>query len=369
MMPRVRVLHVIQNLNYGGMERLLADIVQRLDRDRFESHVMALQYLGRFAEGLDRYAELHVAERMPRYSMLWPGPLIRQIRRIGPQVVHTHSGVWHKATLAARRAGVPLLIHTEHGRRRPDPWLDRLIDGMAARRTDVVVAVSDALARQLAATVVRDAGRIRVILNGVDTGRFRPRADSGVLRRDLDILPGAPIVGSIGRLEPIKGYDVMIAAFARLVADWSGNARPVLVVAGEGSGRADLMRRVESYGLGDLVRLPGWRDDVHDLHSAFAVFTLSSRSEGTSVSLLEAMSAGLCPVVTDVGGNRAVLGEALSHRLVASENPEALATAWRAALSDVERRRGDAVAARQRVEQAFGLPAMVRAYERLYLRC
>ena len=68
MNPRIRVLHVIQNLNYGGMERLFADIVRLLDRDRFESHVLALGYFGRFAQGLESYAELHLAEPLPAWS-------------------------------------------------------------------------------------------------------------------------------------------------------------------------------------------------------------------------------------------------------------------------------------------------------------
>ena len=93
---------------------------------------------------------------------------------------------------------------------------------------------------------------------------------------------------------------------------------------------------------------------------------MSSRSEGTSVSLLEAMSSGLCPVVTHVGGNAAVLGDGLRHRLLAPENPEALAAAWLDALGHPAARSGDAAQARARVQANFGLEAMVRRYEALY---
>jgi glycosyltransferase involved in cell wall biosynthesis len=114
--------------------------------------------------------------------------------------------------------------------------------------------------------------------------------------------------------------------------------------------------------LGAHVRLLGWRDDIHALHAAFTLFTMSSHSEGTSISLLEAMSAGLCPVVTDVGGNRAVVGDELAHRLVPREDPAALAAAWCDALVDRERRMADSDCARQRVERCFDLQAMVRRY-------
>lgn len=363
---RKRVLHVIQNLNYGGMERLLADIIRRVDHRRFEPHVLVLQYLGRFGEGLSEFATLHLAEPMPRWTMVWPAPLIRQITRIAPDVVHTHSGVWHKVSLAARRAGVPLLIHTEHGRQTPDPWDARFFDRLGARRTDVVVAVSAALAQQLATTVVPDRDRIRVVHNGVDTELFRPRRDSGTLRSELGLSLSVPIIGSVGRLEPIKGYDVMIEAFARLRAVREVEPAPVLVVAGDGSERPRLTALAETLGVRRAVYLLGWRDDIHDLHSAFTIFTMSSRSEGTSVSLLEAMSAGLCPVVTDVGGNAAVVGERLRHRLVPAEDPNELAAAWERALADSEEREADGAAARARVTQSFGVDAMVQQYERLY---
>ena len=363
---RVRVLHVIQNLNYGGMERLLADIVRGMDHSRFEGHVLALQYLGRFAEGLEEVAGLHLAGSMSRWSMLRPASLARQFARIAPDVVHTHSGVWYKASLAARMAGVKRVIHTEHGRRSPDPLADRMIDALAARRTDVVVAVSDRLGEQLVATRISAARRVRVVHNGVDTLAYRPRPDDGALRAELGIAPDALIVGSIGRLEPIKGYDIMVEAFAQLLSGWGNAAKPVLVVAGEGSERSRLEALVDERGLRSHVHLLGWRNDAHALHSAFTVFTMSSRSEGTSVSLLEAMSAGLCPVVSDVGGNSAVLGAHLGHRLVPPEDAASLATAWRNALLDVRRRDADGTAARARVQSHFSLGAMIGAYERLY---
>jgi glycosyltransferase involved in cell wall biosynthesis len=363
---RVRVLHVIQNLNYGGMERLLADIVRGLDRSRFEAHVLVLQYFGRFADGLEEIAQLHQAPPMSRWSMIRPAALARQVARIAPHVVHTHSGVWYKASLAARMAGVERIIHTEHGRQSPDPLSYRAIDSLAARRTDVVVAVSEPLRNQLVATRVASARRMRVVQNGVDTNSFSPRPDDGALRREIGVDEHVPIIGSIGRLEQIKGYDVMIEAFARLLSTWTEDRKPVLVLAGEGSHREQLERMIRQRGITPHVHLLGWRNDAHALHAGFTLFTMSSRSEGTSVSLLEAMSAGLCPVVTNVGGNADVLGAELAHRLTPTEDPNALAAAWLEALRDRVTRAGDAAAARVRVQREFSLSAMIHAYERLY---
>ncbi|HEY2377992.1 MAG TPA: glycosyltransferase [Gemmatimonadaceae bacterium] len=365
-LSRTRVLHIIQNLNYGGMERLLADIVRGLDRARFDAHVLALQYLGRFADGLREVAQLHLAKPMSRWSMIRPSSLARQIASIEPDVVHTHSGVWFKASLAARMAGVRRIIHTEHGRAQPDPLMDRAIDALAARRTDVIVAVSERLAQQIVATHIAPATRVRVIPNGVETSVLRPRMDDGALRRELGISSHVAVLGSIGRLEPIKGYDIMVDAFATLVAEWHADEPPVLVVAGDGSEREALEHAIEDRGLRGRVYFLGWRNDIQSLLSTFTLFTMSSRSEGTSISLLEAMSSGLCPVVTDVGGNRAVLGDQLTHRLVPAGDARVLSTAWREALCDPVRRRDDAVLARMRVETAFDLRATIGEYEQLY---
>ena len=230
-----------------------------------------------------------------------------------------------------------------------------------------MVAVSKALADQLARTVVRRPDRIRVVVNGIDPEVYHPQADDGAIRRELGIPSAVPIIGSIGRLESVKGYDVMVEAFARLRAQWESQPAPVLVVAGDGLERGRLASLVQRRGLEGVAHLVGWRDDVHALHASFSVFTMSSRSEGTSVSLLEAMGAAICPVVTDVGGNSFVLGERLRHRLVPPEDPRALASAWQQALSNPTQRLADGQEARSRVGERFALRTMVEEYERLYL--
>ncbi|HXC24647.1 MAG TPA: glycosyltransferase [Gemmatimonadaceae bacterium] len=362
---RLRILHVVENLNYGGMERLISDMARHLDATRFEMHILALGYLGHFSKGLEGFAVLHTGRPQSRLSMLYPTTLAHDIRRISPDVVHIHSGLWYKVGLAARMADVPFIVYTDHGRQVPDPWMTKVIDGLASRRTNVVVAVSQRLAEHLE-RFVHDRRRLRVIANGVDTEAYLPRPDDQVLRQELGIAPDAPMIGSIGRLEKVKGYEVMVEAFVKLLETWTGTPRPVLVLIGDGSERQALERAADAAGCLGAIHFLGWRSDIATCHRAFTVFTMSSHSEGTSVSLLEAMSAGLCPIVTNVGGNSAVLSDTLQHRLVASGRPDALAAAWREALANPEQRVKDAEAARQRVVQTFSLGAMVRQYESVY---
>lgn len=368
---RARVLHVVLNLEAGGLERLVVELANRADAARFESHVLALQYAGRHADALRDPAAIHVSPPLSRGSMLWPRDLARTIASLKPDILHTHSGVWYKASLAARFAGVHRTIHTDHGRLLPDPIADRLADGLAARRTRIVVAVSTPLARYMQRALRVRAWRLRVVPNGVEVSAHDPRAmrERGErLRRTLGVADARPVIGSIGRLDWIKGYDLLIDAFAELRARWTDGPGPVLVIAGDGPEHTRLANTIRTLpaDIAADVHLLGWRTDVHDLLASFDLFALCSRSEGTSVSLLEAMSAGVCPVVTNVGGNADVLGDALVHRLTPSGDPPAFARMLDAALRVPAHRRRDGLAARQRVESAFSLDAMVGAYERLY---
>jgi len=359
----VRVLHVIQNIHYGGMEKLLTDIVQHIDKTRFELHVLALQYLGRYSRDIVGHAPLHLGPKMSRLSLLRPAALADCIAKLQPDVVHTHSGVWYKAARAARLAGIQRVVHTEHGQQPENP-LPRFLDRRAARLTQTVVAVSRPLRAYLAHRLHLPESRIVVVRNGVDTEAFHPHAASGALWRELGLRPDEPIIGSVGRLESVKGYDVVIEAFAELCSRRQVD-RPVLVIAGEGSARPGLEALIARRGLRDRVFLLGWRDDALDLYAHFRCFVLGSWSEGTSISLVEAMSCSVAPVVTAVGGNPDVVGADLAQQLVPAGDPHALAASIEATL-EPEAARQIGLRARRRVETNFGLGGMVRAYEAIY---
>ena len=362
----IRVAHLIQNLNYGGMEQVLHNLAQRLPSQGFEVHVVVLEYLGHFAKGLEGKATLHQVPPMSRWSLLHPGALITTLRSIEPDVVHSHTGVWFKAARAARAADIGVVVHTEHGRPDPVPLADRLIDNAASRWTDRVIAVSSPLADVLRAQVVHDSSAVRIITNGVDVQRLRPPADRASLRRSLDLPPNAPIIGSIGRLEPIKNYQLALRALAKVGKIAGDETAPFLVLAGDGAERAGLEALAEELGVADQVRFLGWRNDPEHLHGSFDVFTMSSLSEGTSISLLESMSSGVCPAVTDVGGNGAALGPDLSSLMVPSNDADQLAELWRRLLSNPVERTRLGQLARARVVEQFSLDKMVDQHVALY---
>ncbi len=156
-----------------------------------------------------------------------------------------------------------------------------------------------------------------------------------------------------------------LRAFARLTPSQAGRDL-LLIIAGHGSDSHRLEALALELGIAPRVKFLGWRDDADRLYGAFDLFTLTSTSEGTSISLLEAMSTGVCPIVTDVGGNRAVLGPELEGLLVPGNEEAALAAAWQRCLADSVFRKEMGQRAHQRVQAAFSLEQMVDQHVQLY---
>lgn len=364
----VRVTQVVFDLHGGGMESLVAAMAQRFAGGPIVMSVVTLSgRVGRVGEATKPFLDqFHVTRPLPVLSMVMPVGVARAIRATRPDVVHLHSGAWLKGALAARMAGATRVIFTEHGREHDDPPLMRWLDRRAAARTDTIVAVSDRLARYMVDVVGVDARHLRTIPNGVDTGAFTPGAPPDELRASLGIPPEALVLGSIGRLQPVKGYDRMIEAFARLRAA-GGFERPVyLVLCGDGAERPRLEAMVARLGLAEAARLPGWTERPVDFYRLLDVFALTSHSEGMSVSLLEAMACGRTPVVMDVGANAELAGSELADQVVAADDVDGFVRTAAATLASASRRARAGSIARKRAVERYGLDQMLAAYEALY---
>ncbi|MDI3289827.1 glycosyltransferase [Polyangium sp. 15x6] len=366
--PRTRVAHVVLGLRAGGLERVVLDLVQGMDRSRFDPMVIALDEPGELAP---RLAPIDVPLRLLRRGQGFDPSVIGELAdlfgREGIDLVHTHNPRPHVhgalAALAARRVTGkrPRVVHTKHGRNYPGDLGRVLANRMASALSDRIVAVSDD-ARRVALEVEHgSARRLVTIRNGVDTRAYRP-GDAERARRALDVPADVLHVGCVARLSAEKDHATLIQAFARVRTCHPG-ARLTLV--GEGPERASLEALVQKFGLHGAVQLLGHRDDVATLLPGFDLFALASRTEGTSLTLLEAAAAGLPIVATRVGGNPEIVADGETGLLVPAGEPAALADAigslW--ARSD---RAGMGQAGRALVETRYGMGKMISAYETLY---
>ena len=364
----MRIVHVVTSLAGGGLERVVIELVRHAERAGHQSHIVCLNRTAKMTDEL-REDQFTVLDSGRRFSMLAPVELTRCLRGHEPDVLHLHSGVWFKSAYAGRLARLAPIVLTDHGRPHPDALVGRSFDGLAARIADQVVAVSAPLAEYLAAKLHVPRGKLTVIKNGIRIQALATEAERRGVRAELGIDASALVLGSVGRLDPVKAIDRLVAAFADLFH--SGAWQPaslVLLLVGEGSDRVELERQVEALGVGGMVRFMGQRSDVHRLLGAMDVFVQTSLSEGTSLAVLEAMAAGVPVVATAVGGTPDVLGKEGADQLVGVGDHAALTAALARLLHDPTERERQRARGRQRVEQTYSFEMMACSYLELYAR-
>lgn len=361
---RPRIVQVIPSFRVGGLENVAVRLVTHL-APLADQAVVTPGTMGPVAERLPAgIAVFPLGETRPpdRWLALRMAGLFRKLR---PDIVHTRNWTCIDAIIGARLAGVPVVIHGEHGREATDP------DGRNLRRRQVrrllspfvteFVTVSRDLGQWLVEQVRVPARKVRTIYNGVDTERFCP-GSRGAARQALGIPADVVVAGTLGRLDPVKDQAGLIRAFAQT----PGTGKRVLVIAGDGPSRPELERVASELGLADRVRLLGERTDVSLILQALDVFVLPSLGEGISNAILEAMATGLPVIATRVGGNVELVREGITGSLVEPRNPHALSQALDTYLGEPARSRAHGAAGRERAVSEFGLDRMLSAYATLY---
>jgi glycosyltransferase involved in cell wall biosynthesis len=287
----------------------------------------------------------------------------RRLRELGADVVHGYQ--WRPAlvgALAGRAAGVPLVLAGKRSLTGPTVS-ERLAWRAIARLCDTVLVNADALRTQGEGLGMRT--RWVVLRNGVDVDRYATGETQRAARARLGLDPRRAVIGTIGRLEPRKGHDVLLAAM-RLVAGATNGTCPQVLLVGDGPLREALERRTDELGLGHVVRFTGNLSDVRPALAAMDMFVLSSHEEGMSNALLEAMAAGRPVIATAAGGTSEIVASERTGLLVPVADAGALAAAVQRLLADpgmAERLGG---AARAFVTRELSARARVAELERLY---
>ncbi|MCZ8204095.1 glycosyltransferase [Gemmatimonas sp.] len=363
------VVHVVETLGMGGMERAIATLCRTLRARQIRTSVIAMKQLGAVAEELrDMGIPVHLAgvPVSPPDYFAWRR-LVPVLREVRPTVVHTHnSAPLIYGAPSARWCGVRRIVHTDHGRVLPGRRHIMIAERCAASVVGAMVAVSAPLAEQLAAHLHIGPHKLHVIANGVNavapvTAALREQTRSRWFGRT-----DGPIVGLAARLVWEKGLNVLLAAWPQVLA---AHPRARLLIGGDGPERTALETIVAQQALGGSVHMPGMVSDMAAFYSALDVFVLPSVSEGLPLALLEAMSMGLPIVASAVGGMPAALGPSLAGILVPPSDAAALARALCETLDGLGRADGAvALGARARATftREFTADAMTSAYMSLY---
>jgi glycosyltransferase involved in cell wall biosynthesis len=374
----IRIMRIIARLNVGGPAIHVTLLTERLSPPDFES-MLVCGHIGPGEGDMAYLAEergiqpVYVAELgrelSPLRDLVTLAKLWRLMRRYRPDVVHTHTAkAGFVGRIAACLARVPVRVHSYHGhvfhgyfsssKTRVFLWLERF----TARLSDRLITISPALKDELVTTYhIAPESKFVVVPLGLELAPYAntPRGQ-GTFRADFGIPPDARLIGIVGRIVPIKNHALFVQMAARVRA-----ALPDVhcVIIGDGDRRADIEAQVDSLDLRDAVTFTGWLQDLKPAYSAMDVLVISSDNEGTPVSIIEALAAGVRVVSTAVGGVPDLLHDGDYGRLVPPNDPDALAAAVIAALAEPEpsTARQDIVAAYDINRLAAELAALYRS--------
>ncbi|GGK09097.1 glycosyltransferase [Luteimonas terricola] len=335
----MRISHVVENLNRGGLERVVIDLAKAQAATGHDCQVICLFEAGSLAPELASHGIPVIAcgkRDGADLRAIWR--LRRALAAQRTEVLHSHNDIPHYyAMVAALGLGLRRVVNTRHGMGGSNPASRReRLFRQSMRWTDVAVAVSEAAGRRLADVGLVPPHKLHVLPNGIRAHAFRERdpQSRAQLATSLGLAPDTQLVGFVGRLNWAKDLGTMIAAFAHVHARRDDVA---LVLVGEGGDRSALETAIAQAGVGDHVFLLGDRSDVHELLPAFSMFAMSSISEGYSIALLEACACALPIVATRVGGNSEIVTDGVNGLVVPPRDPEALAAAIDNLLDDPRR--------------------------------
>jgi sugar transferase (PEP-CTERM/EpsH1 system associated) len=374
MSHRPLIVHLTYILDFGGLETLIVETINRMPVDQYRHAIVCLTKFTDFRERITRPGvEVIALDKQPGLGLDTHVKLWRLLRKMKPTILHTYNLATAEYAFTAAMAGVPVRVHAEHGRDAGDPQgknpKHRLLRRLLSPFIDCYVAVSNDLELWLKRDVGIAEKKVLFIDNGVDTARFAPLAPGTLPPPLFAIPPGCFVIGTVGRIQDVKNHAGLIDAFILLREQLPQRRDSMrLVIVGAGPLLPALERQIAAADIGDAVLLPGGRDDIAAVMQTFSLFVMSSIAEGMPVTLLEAMSSGLPVVSTRVGGIPDLVVDNETGALVPPGDPAALAKALALYVRAPSLARRHGATARSRIVQKYSIDAMLGSYVALYDR-
>ena len=361
----MRVLHVIESLEFGGAEKVLADLVNSM-AGRCEIGICCVKRTGELESSLDKRVRLYCLNMGEGNHYSLPSKIAGVIRAGRYNVVHSHTwGVYVESALAALMARVPVVVHTVHGlyleyhpgvSSRVKMKGRHAIERLLARAHHKIVTVSDAIQEYVKNEIGIPASKLVTIHNGVEDAPVVPRFEQ--LGRELEFI-------TVGRLAAVKNYQMLLRAFAKVLRIYPGSR---LQIVGDGPERAFLERGAQELGIAASVRFSGFQSEVHPLLAGSDVFVLSSHYEGISIAVLEAMRASLPVIATRVGGMSEVVVDLETGILVPDNDEDAMALAMERLIESPSDRLQMGNRGRDYMHREFAIQTVADRYLSLYSR-
>jgi glycosyltransferase involved in cell wall biosynthesis len=366
----IRIAHALHSLELGGAQQVVKYLISHGDRAAFDHRIYAGKTGEMHAEVAAIGAHIEILPRhIPKLDPLWILRLRRALVRDRIDVLHTHLfGDSLHGVAAAASLGAPPVVVTLHNSIRDFTGIQRRGYRWLLPRAAAAVACAPAAGASFREFLSGTGASIEVIANGVDPDSMDSSSaeDIHALRHDLGLPPGALVIGAMGRLVEQKGFDLLIDAFGRLVANGALDAR--LVIVGDGPLRAELEGRGIRAGIGDRIVWTGFRADARRLLPLFDILAFGSRYEGLPMTLLEGMASRRCIVATPVPGLAEILTDGVDGLVAENRDLQSFGATLARAQADVTLRRRLGDGAYETFHARYTVGRMVEHYENLYRR-
>ncbi|HDH51780.1 MAG TPA: glycosyltransferase family 1 protein [Nitrospirae bacterium] len=378
-MPKAKILRIIARLNIGGPAIHVILLADELDRLGYET------VLVKGSEGAAEGNMMDLAEAKGIKPVVIPElgreigikndlkafyKLYRLIRKEKPDIVHTHTAkAGTLGRIAARLAGVPVILHTFHGHvltgyfGRCRSWVFILIEKILALITTRLITLSEELKRELIDMGIGKEDKFEVIPLGLELEPFLDaERHKGRFKNELGLSAETAVIGIVGRLVPVKRHKLFLD-MAKMI---DSQADIKFVIVGDGELRKELEDYAEKLGIADEVIFTGFRRDLPEIYAGLDIVVLTSKNEGTPVSIIEAMAAARPVVATNVGGVPSLVKDGVTGLLVKPGDTDSLSDAVARLIKDPHLRQDMGREARSRVFPSYDISELVGRINVLY---
>jgi glycosyltransferase involved in cell wall biosynthesis len=360
-MRKIKILYVVLELFAGGLENGIVNLVNNSSA-RIGHVICCLRRMGVFANRLPE--NVKVIELNMKYGNDYslPHKLLKIIRREHIDIVRAfNEEPFFYSFLPAKVTRTPI-IYYNGGRVFPEKKKRLIIERLFSNSADQVITPSDELKNYMINKVGVDKEKIKSIYNGVDLNRFIHHGDKNK-KKELNIPENHLVIGSAGRLAEQKDFPTFLIIANKLL---QFNDNITFLIIGDGPLKKELQNITQNYGINDRVSFLGFRNDIHEIYQIIDIFLLTSRWEGMSNVLLEAMACRKCVVATDVEGVKQIISDGDDGFIVKVGDVDGFVDC----IISLDKNKRDELGncAYQKVKELFSLEKMIKAYEALYLK-
>jgi glycosyltransferase involved in cell wall biosynthesis len=362
-------MHLTYDMRIGGTEMVIKNLIEGTDSAIFDMSIFCIETpIGPWGiEMQNTGVPITATTRKLGFDKSLIFAIRKHLKANNINIIHCHQYTpWVYGVLAALGTTTKV-IFTEHGRFYPDSstWKRKLINPVLNLFSNQITAISKATKQALIEFENIPAKAIEVIYNGITPLKFDAEKAKS-LRKSLNIPENHMVLGTVARFDPIKNHTMMIKAFAQVLEQQPGCT---LLIVGDGEERDNIEQCIKVLGLEKNVILVGYEPKPAEYIAIMDIFLLSSLSEGTSMTLLEAISVGKPCIVTDAGGNPEIISSNLNGKVTPNNNIKMFGDAIAELLQNRAKLAKYSKAASDTFNVKFIAQSMNKKYEKLYLKC